>query len=219
MFSAVFKLAVGVLILLASGVDSTIASSNTEMMAFSVHRSCNADGKCTDVMMAEGYIDSNADERFRSFILPFATVTMVCFDSQGGDVGSAIRMAADIRTLGLSTCSFERYNWPRKRVEPARCHSACSFVFFGGVYRVSGGRDTTPIGIHQLQFSASVNHERMAGIIYGRLGMFIEQLGIKSGILRLAAAVPFSDIYPLSIDEAIRYGVVTDIAATPKGTP
>lgn len=212
---AALRLGLGALLFFAATIFSSSAYSDPEEMNFSVHRSCNDAGRCTDVMMAEGYIDADADDRFRQFILPFATVTMVCLDSQGGDVGSAIRIAADIRTLGLSTCSFEEYRWPRSRLEPARCYSACSLVFMGGVHRVSGGEEKTPIGVHQFKFSSYVNRERTAGVIYQNLGYFIGQLGVDLEVLNIAAQIPVNEIYLLSIEEAMHYGVVTDVAGAP----
>ena len=202
------------LILAASAMGHVaLASSDPDEMVFSVHQSCNEDGRCTDVMMAEGYIDAGADERFREFILPFASVTMICLDSPGGDVGSAIRIAADIRLLGLSTCSFEEYRWPRIRAKSARCYSACSIIFMGGVHRVSGGDTKTPIGIHELQFSSKAAQEMSVDRIYQNLAFFLEQLDVNPDLLRLAAQVPAADIYLLSIEEARLFRVLTDVAS------
>lgn len=87
-------------------------------------------------ILLDGEIGVGTPLEFRRALALRPDAKVVVLSSDGGLVASALLIADDIHTKGLSTVI----------PEGARCYSACAFIFFAGKERLAEGE----LGVHQM---------------------------------------------------------------------
>lgn len=121
----------------------------------------------------------------------------ICFDSQGGDLMSAIHMGKNIRTLGLSTCLMSEYEhvygdaW---KVTGATCEDECIWAFLGGVERSIENTQEVVLSVGPFDQGS---YESIGTAIFDA-GRYLDQIGVSRYFLDTALTAPASgaSLYP-----------------------
>jgi hypothetical protein len=144
---------------------------------------CNTAGPATaqqgDVAIAmSGVLHPGAYEVFRS-VVRRADPDLVVVSGPGGDLGTALRIATEIRRRGLSTAV------PRGEY----CASACAVIFLAGrtKYVAKGAR----LGLHSAS-NLDGSYSREGTLIMGR---FLSGLGVPAGVIARMEKRHGSDMY------------------------
>ncbi|CAM5518207.1 hypothetical protein MAUB1S_08647 [Mycolicibacterium aubagnense] len=138
--------------------------------------------------------------------------TFVVFNSEGGNVMTAIRLGRLIRTAGLNTYQLRQID----------CVSACALAFMGGVNRAA---EPGSIGVHRSSFSpdASVSTaDAVAGVqaLTANIITYLNDMGVDPKLLALALSYDRSDMRYLSSSEMADLRVTTmDVALLAPTTP
>lgn len=135
---------------------------------------------------------------------------IVSFDSDGGNVVSAIAYGRLIRSLGLSTF----------QLRATQCASACALAFVGGVIRQA---DPGAIGVHQTSFSSDAvldGHTAAAAIqqMTAQIMTYLLEMGVDPKLLQLSLSVPPNDMRYLTSAEMAEYKVTTSLHAAVPAT-
>ncbi|HEV7246161.1 MAG TPA: hypothetical protein VGN93_04135 [Shinella sp.] len=131
---------------------------------------------------------------------------IVTFDSDGGNVVSAIAYGRIIRSLGLS--SFQ--------LRATQCASACALAFVGGVVRHA---EPGAIGVHQSSFSADTvldGHLAVAAVqqMTAQIMTYLLEMGVDPKLLQLSLSVPPNDMRYLTAAEMGEYKVTAGMNST-----
>jgi len=126
---------------------------------------------------------------------------VITFDSEGGNVASAIAYGRVIRSLGLSTI----------QLRASQCASACALAFVGGVIRHA---EPGAIGVHQSSFSPNDSldgHAAVAAVqeITAQIMTYLLEMGIDPRLLQLSLSVPPNDMRYLTAAEMEEYRVTS----------
>lgn len=145
-----------------------------------------------------GHLD-NPDALSREVAASGARV--VTFDSNGGNVLSAIAYGRAIRALGLSTF----------QLRATQCASACMLAFVGGATRQA---EPGAIGVHQSSFSTESDlngHEAVAAVqaITAQIMTYLIEMGVDPKLLQLSLSVPSDDMRYLTASEMQSYKVTS----------
>ena len=187
--------------------------SASSSMAFTVFWPCAGTASfCAPRILARGAIHRDTSKVFADFLtnnqarVPLLPTTpTVCFDSPGGNVQGAIELGRLIRRLRLDTCLEASYSQVAGKssskvlVSRAVCASACAFALAGGVNRYIG--DGARYGVHQFAGSQGDIGEAGAQITAVRIAKFLDEMGIRRGLLDIASLVAPNDIHWLSAAE------------------
>ncbi len=134
----------------------------------------------------------------------------VTFNSPGGNVSSAMMHGRMIRALGLNTI----------QIKALECSSACALAFMGGVNRMA---DAGAIGVHQTSFASGMvieSNQAVAAVQETTADIleYLEEMGVDSGLLKLALRYQRDDMRYLSSREMVDLRVTTSsVAAGPVG--
>src|SRR5689334_22052295 len=90
--------------------------------------------KATDIIALDGEIGSSTIRDVHRALKARPGAKVVLLQSPGGYVDEALRLAAEIRRLGLNTAIPKGFG----------CYSACSYLFFAGREHVVRGE----LGVH-----------------------------------------------------------------------
>ena len=143
---------------------------------------------------------------------------VVTFDSEGGNVVSAIAYGRVIRSLGLSSI----------QLRASQCASACALAFVGGVIRHA---EPGAIGVHQSSFSPDAaldGHAAVAAVqeMTAQIMTYLLEMGVDPRLLQLSLSVPPNDMRYLTAAEMEEYKVtggisnpVTDTLSADEATP
>ncbi|MDX0594939.1 hypothetical protein GOD17_06925 [Sinorhizobium medicae] len=137
---------------------------------------------------------------------------VITFDSDGGNVVSAIAYGRVIRSLGLS--SFQ----PRA----TQCVSACALAFVGAVIRHA---EPGSIGVHQSSFSANAvldGHTAVAAVqqMTAQIMTYLLEMGVDPKLLQLSLSVAPNDMRYLTAAEMDEYNVTAGLQnAVPETLP
>ena len=141
--------------------------------------------------MADGFAEETISELRRR-----RAVGLV-INSPGGSVFEARKLGRHLRAMGLRTAVDQT------------CTSACIDVFAGGVERY-----VTPeakLGIHQSRvprrFSSHEGGQRYVADAF----LYLREMGIDPDVAIAAASVPNNKILIISLSEALKTGLVTDV--------
>jgi len=133
----------------------------------------------------------------------------VTFDSNGGNIYSAMKLGRLIRKYGLNTFQLKSFE----------CSSACALAFVGGVQRVA---EPGSIGVHKTSFSNldGVGKDQAVSAIQEATADVIEyltEMDIDLALLLLSLRYESWDIRYLSGSEMVQYRVMnlSDIAVSP----
>lgn len=89
-----------------------------------------------DIILMDGEIGINTPLEFRRALAANPDAKVLVLGSPGGYVASALILAGDLRSKGLSTAIPKGFG----------CYSACAFIFFAGKERLAEGE----LGVHQM---------------------------------------------------------------------
>ena len=136
---------------------------------------------------------------------------VVTFDSNGGNVVSAIAYGRMIRSLGLSTF----------QLRSTQCASACMLAFAGGVTRQA---EPGAIGVHQSSFSPDSNldgHEAVAAVqaITAQIMTYLIEMDIDPKLLQLSLSVPSDDMRYLTASEMQAFRVTSSNSGSAADAP
>lgn len=131
---------------------------------------------------------------------------VITFDSDGGNVVTAITYGRLIRALGLSTF----------QLRSAQCASACALAFVGGTIRYA---EPGAIGVHQSSFSPSDvldGHTAVAAVqqMTAQIMTYLLEMGVDPKLLQLSLSVPPDDMRYLTAAEMEEYKVTAGIQKT-----
>ncbi|MBB4064403.1 hypothetical protein GGR23_001580 [Gellertiella hungarica] len=137
--------------------------------------------------------------------------TVVTFDSNGGNVVSAMAFGRAIRALGLSTI----------QLRSSQCASACTLAFIGGVTRLA---EPGSMGVHQSSFSPEDDidgHVAVAAVqaMTSQIMTYMIEMGVDPKLLQVSLAVAADDMRYLTASEMEEYNVTNAQADPPKSAP
>lgn len=128
---------------------------------------------------------------FRERNLKPYTKVVIEFKSAGGDLDAGMHMGQLIRQLNYDTY-VDGY-----------CNSACTYAFIGGVYRYYPERSV--MFVHRFQPLSQDNRDAIMQSKGGKLGRYVEEMGVQSNFLDLASSTDQGLL--LSIKDANILGV------------
>ncbi|WP_262568854.1 hypothetical protein [Agrobacterium tumefaciens] len=143
---------------------------------------------------------------------------LITFNSNGGNVATAMAYGRMIRSLGLSTL----------QLRSAECASACALAFVGGVNRQA---EPGAIGVHQSSFSPESSlegHIAVAAVqaLTAQIMTYLVEMDVDPKLLQLSLSVPSDDMRYLTASEMQNYKVtwgrladLTESVSTSKVTP
>lgn len=128
---------------------------------------------------------------------------VITFDSDGGNVVTAIAYGRVIRALGLSTF----------QLRSGQCASACALAFVGGTIRYA---EPGAIGVHQSSFSPGDildGHTAVAAVqqMTAQIMTYLLEMGVDPKLLQLSLSVPPDDMRYLTAAEMGEYKVTAGI--------
>ncbi|MDO1585259.1 hypothetical protein [Rhizobium oryzicola] len=123
----------------------------------------------------------------------------ITFNSNGGNVVSAMAYGRMIRSLGLATF----------QLRAAQCASACTLAFLGGVIRQA---EPGSVGVHQSSFSPESGVEGRAAVaavqtMTAEIMTYLIEMGVDPKLLQLSLSVPSDDMRYLTAAEMAAYRV------------
>jgi hypothetical protein len=132
--------------------------------------------------------------------------TFITFNSDGGNVVTAIKYGRIIRHLGLSTMQLRSGN----------CASACALAFLGGVERFA---EAGSIGVHQASFTDNVvigGHYAVAAVqsLTAEILHYLQDMGVDSALLQLSLSIPSNDMRYMTAAEMESYRVTVRSSRT-----
>ncbi|NTE68416.1 hypothetical protein G6M85_22750 [Agrobacterium tumefaciens] len=124
---------------------------------------------------------------------------LITFNSNGGNVMTAMAYGRMIRSLGLSTL----------QLRSAECASACALAFVGGVNRQA---EPGAIGVHQSSFSPETTiegHTAVAAVqaLTAQIMTYLVEMDVDPKLLQLSLSVPSDDMRYLTASEMQSYKV------------
>ena len=117
-------------LLLFLGWSATAAMADERIGAFVIFEDMQ------DVILLDGEIGINTPLEFRRATAARPEAKVLVLGSPGGYVASALIVAGDVHSKGLSTVIPEGFG----------CYSSCAFIFFAGKERLVEGE----LGVHQM---------------------------------------------------------------------
>lgn len=140
---------------------------------------------------------------------------VVFLSSPGGSLNQGLIMGAVVRSRGLTTVVGKVDS--SGRPQPARCASACVFVFAGGKVREAMPRSL--LGVHQFSTTGAKREESASDIVSrtqrttGIILDYMTEMGVSSSIMQAMTAS--KDIRWLTEQEAFDFNLVTARYALP----
>lgn len=126
---------------------------------------------------------------------------LATFNSNGGNVHTAIQFGRAIRRLGLSTI----------QIRSAQCASACALAFVGGV-----NRDAEPgaIGVHRSSFSEDAGLDGQSAVaaiqaVTAEILTYLVEMGVDPKLLQLSLTTDSSDMRYLTSSEMAQLHVTS----------
>lgn len=183
------------------GIVASVALLSTSAYAVTYETAHTSDGDAYVVIVGEfehsdsvsGLVSAVSNNRAH----------FVTFDSPGGNIASAIEHGRMIRALKLNTI----------QVRAARCMSACSLAFLGGVNR---GAEPGSIGVHRSSFAPSSYsgdaQQAVADIqaVTAEVVAYISEMGADPTLLKIAYSYDAADMRYLSASEMELFRVTTE---------
>lgn len=159
------------------------------------------------VLLLDGEFSLSDDPHALAREVSASGARVVTFNSDGGNIISAIAFGRMIRTLGLSTV----------QLRSTQCASACALAFVGGIVRKA---EPGAIGVHQSSFSPDEvldGHTAVAAVqqITAQILTYLVEMGVDPKLLQLSLSVPSNDMRYLTAREMEEYrvtvGTMTDV--------
>lgn len=152
------------------------------------------------VVAMSGVIQPGAYEAFRT-VVTRARPNLVVVSGPGGDLGTALRIATEVRRRGFDTAI----------PQGEYCASACAVIFLSGRtrYIASGAK----LGLHSAS-NLDGSHSAEGTAIMGR---YLRQVGVPRGVIARMEQRRGNDMYWLGASDRRALKIVA-IGATPRGT-
>ena len=140
-----------------------------------------------DLIELAGPIDDKSVGDFHRALAAQPGARVILLKSPGGYVDEALKIAAEVRKLGLNTAI------PRS----GGCYSACTYLFFAGREHVVRGK----LGVHQVAEDGYA-----PGTAYdGDVRAALKRYGTPPAVIQAMAATPSSDLHIFSPREISKY--------------
>ncbi|TZG35007.1 hypothetical protein AGR1_16360 [Agrobacterium sp. B1(2019)] len=164
----------------------------------------------TPVLLLKGEFTStdNPEQLVREVASSGAKV--ITFNSDGGNVVSAMAYGRTIRKLGLSTL----------QLRSTQCASACTLAFVGGIIRQA---EPGAIGVHQSSFSPDAAIDGPTAVaavqaLTAQIITYLVEMEVDPKLLQLSLSVPSDDMRYLTSNEMQTYKVTWGNLANSKST-
>lgn len=145
------------------------------------------------LLVLEGEFSS--DDDLNKFVreVKVHNVTLVAFNSNGGNLGKAMDYGRKIRALGLNTL----------QIRSSQCASACALAFVGGVYRIA---EPGAIGVHQSWFPKEHqldSPEAVAAVqaVTAEVMAYLNEMDVDLKLLQLSLSTGSKDMRYLTAQE------------------
>lgn len=137
-----------------------------------------------DVILLDGEIGINTPLEFRRALSARPDTKVIVLGSPGGYVASALILAGDLHSKGLSTAIPEGFG----------CYSSCAYIFFAGKERLAEGE----LGVHQMfgVDDASGVQSTVSDVIEA-----LEQFDTPTEVVTRMFRTPSEDMYVFSSAE------------------
>jgi len=140
--------------------------------------------QASDIIALDGEIDGGTINDFHRALAARPNTRVVLLESPGGYVDEALRLAAEIRQLGLNTAIPRAFG----------CYSACSYLFFAGKEHVVRGE----LGVHRV----SEEGARAGAAVYdGDVRQALRRYGAPASVISAMHATTASDMHVFSTQE------------------
>jgi hypothetical protein len=203
---------------------------------------------CREWIVAEGTIDSDADDRLRALLKKLGGRKLpIFFHSPGGSVPAGLAIGRLMRAHGLTA----GVGWtvpagcdPKQQREVAcdklkrsgrdlvatldtghaMCNSSCVYALVGAAVRDIGAG--IALGVHSSSISFTLSHVDEDGRVtreathvaptaerralengYEKIGAYLREMGISSGLLAVAREVEASKLRFLTRDQVVAFGI------------
>ena len=144
-----------------------------------------------DVLVLNADITATTPDEFITALAARPEARILVLNSPGGGVDSALQMAREIRSRGMST-----YVAP-----DMGCYSACAYMFFAGVDRRADGE----LGVHQI--SAEIADLVLAQTTLGDLLDALEEFGVAQPVISHMLRTPPEEMYVFTPQQVAEYGI------------
>lgn len=166
------------LCLLVAGINTSTATADERIGAFLIFDDMQ------DVILLDGEIGINTPLEFRRATAARPNAKVLVLGSPGGYVASALIVAGDVHTKGLSTSIPRGFG----------CYSSCAYIFFAGKERLAEGE----LGVHQMfgVNDASGVQSTVSDVIEA-----LEEFDTPTEVVTRMFRTPSDDIYVFSAAE------------------
>jgi hypothetical protein len=165
----------------------------------------------------DGYLDSAAAARVAEAVArPEIQAARVYLNSPGGSLLAAMSIGRLLRERGFDTDVGTRTADPL-RPTTGVCYSACPFAYAGGVRR--GLADGSLLGVHRAENRVPVPDESaFERRVQDDAERYLLQVGVSTELYALMTQAPPGEIRLLSLEEALRLGLVNTPTPAPAAT-
>jgi hypothetical protein len=140
----------------------------------------------------------------------------VQLDSPGGSLYVGLQMGQLIRQRGFST-EVGAFNGAWGESTAGQCHSACNFIFMGGVWRYFD--ENSRFGVHRFYSSQSETSaettEQETQAVVGELLKYVQDLEISPAFLIKMMEQHSNDLEMLDISEMLRLNIANNGRSAP----
>lgn len=215
-----FFLSLAVSFILGGSSLSFADASIQHPMTFSAHQENWGSGS-EFYVLAEGIIEEDTPEKFRSFIAEIRRMPTptVYFNSPGGNLHAGLRLGRIIRKLCLDTHVGGPYEETAEHIpnlkvlaERGVCFSAAAYAFLGGNTRSIGERGL--LGIHQFSGLVGKNYSADTQITMTLLANYLDEMGVDRQLLDVASFTPLEEM--LLLPQEIARALNVDNTDPPK---
>lgn len=178
-----------VLIMAASAVMAICAgqvSAAERFGAFAVFDSLK------DAILLDGEITSKTPGDLKRALAARPEASIVVLGSSGGLVPAALKLASEVRRLGLSTAIPSGFG----------CYSACAYVYFAGVEHVVKGE----LGVHRLSTGTTADGASTLAY-FDDVRRDLARYNIPEPVLQRMVTTPPTGIYVFSSREISQYAL------------
>ena len=236
-------------LLMGALVSQANAQLSDKSMQFTFHDPCGGGNaaSCADVMVGQGVFDASTVPSFIAALKYHSRedknpvlgegISTIIISSPGGSLGAGLALGLEIRRLRMNTTVVSSFNEyvrgasgvdyiERPVLRNAKCMSACSYAFLGGVKRSVESEKT--LGVHQ--FNSAIydkNLESNTQTTTAQLALYVERMGVLPGFLTLALLTKPEEVTYVSknqardllVDNVNISRAAWQVRATPGGVP
>ncbi|MGR3435555.1 MAG: hypothetical protein ACU0CO_11815 [Shimia sp.] len=157
------------------------------------------------ILALVGDIDGRLPLMFERAVAAMGRPSFLLLDSDGGSVHAALAVASRVRELGIATGILTDHG----------CYSACAYIFLAGTVRVAGGE----LGVHQMSAG-----DGEADFVSGQFAIadmldVLREFDTPPELVSKMLRTPPEDIYILTQEEKVRFGLFGGAADTARDAP